>query len=220
METERGLEEMISRWKELRGDITDIRKKATNQEQHQCTQRNWGWTELVQQEEEHNAKMQDLEKENIELKRKMDVFQSDMNNNVWVARREMKEELDNQKEINTVLTEENSHLKTRVKEIEQEKNTVLEQAELLMKKLDKVENKYKELKQYKKELEEEIADKDRENKDKETKKIKRELDSKTLALEQAQEQAKLCREELQISKDREQKEKEKRQIVLKRLNHN
>ena len=49
--------------------------------------------------EEHNAKMQDLEKENIELKRKMDVFQSDMNNNVWVARREMKEELDNQKEI-------------------------------------------------------------------------------------------------------------------------
>ena len=76
-----------------------------------------------------------------------------------------------------------------------------------MKKLDKVENKYKELKQYKKELEEEIADKDKENKDKETKKIKRELDSKTLALEQAEEQAKLCREELQISKEREQKEK-------------
>ena len=52
METERGLEEMISQWRELRGDITDIRKRVTNQEQHQCTQRNWGWAELVQQEEE------------------------------------------------------------------------------------------------------------------------------------------------------------------------
>ena len=44
--------------------------------------------------------MQEMEKENIELKRQMEVFQSDMNNNVRVARREMKEELDNLKEIN------------------------------------------------------------------------------------------------------------------------
>ena len=45
---------------------------------------------------------------------------------------------------------------------------------------------------WKKEFEEKIADKDKENKDKdkETKKIKQELDLKTLALEQAQEQAK------------------------------
>ena len=90
---------MISQWKELRGDITDIRKKVTNQEQQQCTQRKWGWAELVQQEG-HNAKMQEMEKENIELKRQMEVSQSDMNNNVRVARREMKEELYNLKEIN------------------------------------------------------------------------------------------------------------------------